>query len=433
MTKRFTRRWTAAAAAAVVAVGLAACSSGSGPAQPADLKPVDDGATLTMWARAGRQPIFDPIVKAYNDSHKNQISITYVPEDQYVTKFATAIASSSAPDIASFDVIYAPQFVAGKQLTDVTSALGRLSYHEDLLPAHMASLSDDDGHEFGVPVAADMSLIYYNKTLFAKAGLDPDAPPRNWDEMLAAAKAIKALGSDEYGLYMPHNNTGQLQFDFTPFIWAAGGKVTNPDGSFVFDDDATRAALRLFKTAWDAGYFPDSAKSDDGVGFVSAFAKGNIGMSMIGGGGSDAYASQHLPFDYGVMPIPGPKTGEVASFAGGDVAGISAGAQHPDQAWDFLSWLTSDTTQLDVYGKLHSIPIRSDLVAKLPADAGEFMTVPAGLLEYGHQPRSTHLNEVMSNVTGPYLTMFRDYLFNGVDLDAAVTKAQKDADAITGR
>ena len=91
-------------AAALVALMVAA----PGIAMAADPMGVDDGTQLTLWTRAATQARVDQLVQAYNASHKNQVTATYVVTDDYTTKVGAAAAANGLPDLFSADVVFMP-------------------------------------------------------------------------------------------------------------------------------------------------------------------------------------------------------------------------------------------------------------------------------------------------------------------------------------
>src|SRR5262245_32264730 len=97
-----------------VTVGLAFASF-----QPLAVQ-AQESVKISLLSRTANQPVLDVLSKAYNESHKNQIEVTLIPNDQFVTKFATAMASGAGPDIISIDLIYVPAFAAAGQMTDIS-------------------------------------------------------------------------------------------------------------------------------------------------------------------------------------------------------------------------------------------------------------------------------------------------------------------------
>ena len=100
-----TRRIVAAAIAGALAIALAACSGGTGngsSGSPTISKDgTDDGTTLTLWTRAPLEKQAKLLVEAYNKSHKNQVELTVVPNDDYVAKVGAAAGSNGLPDLCA--------------------------------------------------------------------------------------------------------------------------------------------------------------------------------------------------------------------------------------------------------------------------------------------------------------------------------------------
>jgi multiple sugar transport system substrate-binding protein len=419
-----------AAVAAVAALALSGCGGAdAGGSASTAVEAKDSGATLSLWVRAGNEAVTDAVVEAYNSTHENQVKITHVPADQYVSKFAAAAQSGALPDILAADVVFMPQIIEAGAAMDLTGLLEQSGAAGSLNPGHVAA-SSADGKVYGVPYVSDSSLYLYNKDLFREAGLDPEDPPSTWDEIEKAADAITALGDGVHGFYISGNASGSLAYDFTPLIWAQGQDVVTEDGSFDWDNEATQGALAFLQRMYENGDIPETSKTDTGDGFFSVFATGAVGIDFAGGNGvNTATLGTDPEFEFGLAPIPGPQDGQHGSFSGGDAAAISSSTKHPDESWDFVQWLTSKETSENVYLGLPALPPRTDVT--LPESLGEQFTVPAELLQDGKTYVSTHYNEVVATAQGPFLEMIQSVVFNGADPAEATAKAQETADGIT--
>lgn len=429
MTRKKSVVLSATGLALAATFALAGCGGGATNDTSAEgVTAVDDGTTLSLWVRPGNEAVTDAVVAAYNDSHENTVEITHVPADQYVTKYAQAAQSGSLPDILAADLVFMPQIVENGTALDLTDLLEESGAADALAPAHVQA-SSKDGRVYGVPYVTDTSLYLYNKDLFEKAGLDPEAPPTTWSGLKEAADKISALGDDTYGAYISGNAPGSLAYSFTPMIWAQGQDVVADDGTFDFDNAATRDALAFMQSLYEAGDIPTSSKTDSGDGFFSVFASGKVGINFSGGNGVNTSTLGTDPeFEFGLAPIPGPEDGQSATFSGGDAAAISAQSEHKNQAWDFVNWLTSAETSSDVYLSLPALPPRTDVA--IPGELGEQFAVPAELVKTGQTYVSTHYNEVIASAQGPWLEMFQSVVFDGADPAEATAKAQAAADEI---
>src|SRR5581483_9611553 len=121
------RRHSLIALVAVAAVSLAACSSGSGgkgqTVAQGGINGIDDVASLTLWTRAPLELQANLLVKAYNASHKNQVKLTIVPNDDYVSKVGAAAGSGGLPDLFAADIVYVPNWTRAGLFQDLTGQI----------------------------------------------------------------------------------------------------------------------------------------------------------------------------------------------------------------------------------------------------------------------------------------------------------------------
>ena len=179
------RRWIAVVVTAAVCALAVGCgssnddkssSSSSSGSNSSAAKSGDTGATITMWTRAATQTQSERFVKAYNASHKNQVKLTVIPTDNYQARVAAAAGGKNLPDLFAADVIYAPNYVSQGLWLDITDKINALPYAKDIVQAPVKAGSAD-GKEYVIPHTLDLSVLFWNKALFKKAGLDPDTAP----------------------------------------------------------------------------------------------------------------------------------------------------------------------------------------------------------------------------------------------------------------
>ena len=383
----------------------------------------DEPVTMTMWIR-NLTDMVEKLVDEWNVTHDNQIELTVVPTDEFVTKFSAALAAGEAPDIISIDLIYTPAYASEGQLVDLTERIAELGIADDLTPSHM-TLGSFEARNYAVPFLVDGSYIVYNVDLFEAAGLDPENPPETWDEVLEAARAISALGDDTYGYWFSGNCSGCNAFTFLPYIWASGGDVLSDDFAepVIADDPVVREALEFYRTLWDEGLVPEGASIDSGENFVNAFAAGNIGIATCGAFCIDQYKTDHPDLNFDVTLIPGTEGG-ASSFGGGDVIGIPADSEHIDEAWEFITWALSEDIQLDIYAANNQIPVRLSLADNEYFEADPRLQVAAGALGVSQTPYSLVYNELFNDANGPWLLMFQIAILDG-DIDGAIAEGQQ--------
>ena len=149
-----------------------------------------DAVTITLWSRDSDQTLVRALADAWNASHTNQVDVTIIPADQFVTRFATAAAGGEVPDLLPIDLIYIPQFAQAEQLTEIGALATALPFFDTLSPSHIRLATYNDGL-YALPFATEGSVLLYNKGLFTQAGLDPEEPPTTWQEIHDDAVAIQ--------------------------------------------------------------------------------------------------------------------------------------------------------------------------------------------------------------------------------------------------
>jgi multiple sugar transport system substrate-binding protein len=171
------RRRTVIGAATALVLALAACGGGGGGAAApaaAEVGPdgVDDGATLTLWTRAPLEKQANLLVEAYNASHRNQVELTVVPNDDYVAKVGAAAGADGLPDLLAADIVYVPNWAEQGLFQDITDNVDALAFKDELNQGHM-SAGTLDGRAHVLPFVLDLSMLFWNKDLFREAGLYP--------------------------------------------------------------------------------------------------------------------------------------------------------------------------------------------------------------------------------------------------------------------
>ena len=134
-------------------------------------------SSISFWVRTADQGFVEPLVKAYNAKGGTQIKLTIIPQDDFVTKFGTAVAGGASPDVVVVDLIFLPAFAKSGVMTDLTDYYKGLSFSKSLSPSHVR-LSTFNKRVYAVPFSAESSVLLYNKDLFKRAGLDSNKPPK---------------------------------------------------------------------------------------------------------------------------------------------------------------------------------------------------------------------------------------------------------------
>ncbi|MDF2994081.1 MAG: sugar transporter substrate-binding protein [Microbacterium sp.] len=412
------RRGALRAATALVTAGaligaLAACSGTGGAPAPAEDIPaegVDDGTTLTLWTRAPLERQAKLLVEAYNDSHENQVELTIVPNDDYVAKVGAAAGSGGLPDLFAADIVYVPNWVEQGLFADITEQIDTLSYKDSINQGHLAA-GTYEGAEHVLPFVLDLSMLMWNKELFAEAGLDPEKAPATLAEFADAAKAVQDLGKEGVsGTSTGLNCGGCLVFTWFPAIWASGDEVMNPEGTeSLLASDTAQEVYSTWRDLYESGAVAPGSADETGATWVAGFQEGNVGIMPY-----PATLLSSLEFDAGVAGLPG-VDGGVSTFVGGDGIGISKDSEQSAQAWNFLSWMMSEDAQVEVLAKDGNAVSRSDLADnEYSAEDPRLVTINEVAAE-GDTPVALHFQQAFNAPGSPWMTLVRNAVLEGTD------------------
>jgi multiple sugar transport system substrate-binding protein len=151
------------------------------------------------------------------------------------------------------DVFYAyftdpAQLIARKQAADITDYVKDVPNYSSIRQ-ELRDVFAANGRVYGVPTANYSMGLVYNRELFTKAGLDPDQPPKTWDDVREAAKKITALGDNKVG-FAEYSKNNQGGWHFTAWMYSVGGKIARQDGDkwvADFNNDKGREVLQHLK------------------------------------------------------------------------------------------------------------------------------------------------------------------------------------------
>ncbi len=406
------------AAAAAVILAVTACSS-SGGTKTTSTTP-DDGTKLTMWVRSATDQYSQRLVDAYNASHKNHVTLTIIPNDNYLTKVGAAAGSNSLPDILASDVVYTPNYTTQGIFQDITSEVKALPFYDSIAKSHLA-VATLNGKIYAVPHKLDSSVLFYNKDLFAKAGIA--GPPANFADILTDARKITALGNGVTGFDIAGSCGGCGVYSLFPYAWAAGVDILPDNGKKVdIDNDAFKAIFGLYRQLTQEKLVASGDKTQDGSTWPNNFLSGKVGMLALGSPIVGSLLQQKL-FDWGVTSLMAPDGSKTATFVGGDAAGISKSSKHKAQAWDFLSWTLGDDAQVNIVAKNGDLSCRTDLTGNQYTASDPRTKFIADGLKNGVTPYALPFGDLFNNPNGPWVETIQAAIY-GPDLDKALADGQ---------
>ncbi|TFC11073.1 extracellular solute-binding protein [Cryobacterium algoritolerans] len=378
-----TRRLLAVtAASATVVLALGACASGgtSGDASTAR-------GPITIWYSNNSSEIEwgKQMVTAWNADHPNEkVKAQEIPAGKSSEEvIGAAITAGNAPClIYNTAPVAVPQFQKQGGLVDLSSFKDGASYIQDRSGETAAQYKSVDGKFYQMPWKSNPVMIFYNKDMFTKAGLDAENPSlATYDEFLATARTLVSSGAAKNAIFpSPTSEFYQSWFDFYPLYAAeSGGQQLVKDGKATFDDATGAKVAEFWKTLYTEGLASKEKYQSD------SFADGVAAMSIVGPWAVPVYKDK---VNWGAVPVPtsaGTAADKTYTFSDAKNVAMYSSCKNQATAWDVLKFSTSkaqDGQLLDLTGQM---PIRGDLPTAYP----EYFKANPAYLQFGDQAART--------------------------------------------
>ena len=347
----------AAAGLAAAAVSLSACSGGSGAAGAGEAvqggsgteNASDDALHLTFYypvnVGGSAAALIKQICADFNKEHPDiVVEPVYTGNyDDTVTKIQTAIQGGTPPDV--FVSLATQRFTMASTgmampLDDLIAADGEegQAYIDDFLDGFMLD-SYVDGKIYSIPFQRSTMVLFYNKDAFAEVGLDPEAPPETWEEVVEYGQ--KLTNENRYGVGLALNS-GSAQWAFTGFCLqnsVNGENLMTDDGKQVLFDTPENVEALQFWLDLQNKYQIMAPGIVQWTDLPTQFLAGEVAM-IYHTTGNMANINENAEFEFGAAFLPGNK--RVAAPTGGGNFYISNGIseERVQAAWEFIKFAT---------------------------------------------------------------------------------------------
>lgn len=312
--------------------------------------------TLQWWDylkdSAGDVKGVDDLIAGYQASHPNvKIERTSFAFGDLKTKIIQAAATGTMPDIVIIDNPDHQAMAAQGALADITALVKDWKAKDQYFAGPWAS-TVYQGRNYGVPYKSNATALFYNEDLLKAAGIA--APPRSWDELRKAAKALTK--GNTAGFCFSAVNTEEGTFTILPFLWAAGGDIQ------TIGDAASVETLRFLNTLVNVDKSVPASVSTLSQGDVNnLFMAGQCAM-MINGPWQipGIKANANVKFKWAVSGWP--YKAKPVSILGGENFAIGANS-NVKEAWDVLMWVTQPEHLVPAIKTHGQFPGRKDAAA----------------------------------------------------------------------
>lgn len=337
-------------------------AGGFAPAAQAQMAPsVDQPVTITFYnynlasAGIGREATLDLIARFEAANPNIKVEPIAAPSNEVLSRVQADMVAGIDVDVAQLvfrDLIYAAEQLGAQPLEDLAGE--ELAAHAAGFVPNGLALGAVDGKTYGLAYVFSTPVMFINRDLFRSAGLDPDQPPRTWDEVKAAGMAIaQKTGKHGFfpGAYGPTDGT----FVYQAIVMSNGGKVREGN-RLTFADKDQADAVAMLRDLMDSG----AHARIDVAAHLDTFQSGNLGMflytSAILNRVETAAAGK---FEVGLAPMP--SFGDKPTAPTNSGSAIFMFSQDPVKqraAWELMKFLTSDEAYAIITSKIGYLPLR---------------------------------------------------------------------------
>ena len=289
-----------------------------------------DGMVIHFW-QFWDLAVIQPLVDQFEAEHPGvKVEVEQLTWATGLEKIQAALAAGTQPDVCELGSTWLPRFSYEGVLDDITTV-----YEAERDSFLMWESALWNGRAYGLPWVQGSRVLFINRELFRRAGLNPDRPPQTWDELLAASQKIGALGTGIYGFGQNIGERYVLYKKFMAFAWGNGGDVFDETGTVVLNSPAVLEALEFYLKLG-----PYSLQEKQEV-LDQYFKTGRLGMQISGAWNLKNYKLEAPNLDYSVALVPKPSAdhGSHASFAGAEMLVVFKASKYKDVALEFARFL----------------------------------------------------------------------------------------------
>lgn len=327
----------------------------------------DNVLRLATWDDEESLTIIEGIATAFEAANPGVDIQVEAYGDGFDTKLAAAMGAGAAPDL-----MYMWNFPAYADalmpLNDFIARDGEAMNISDI-PEGLINVSVIDGNVLGLPAGFTTHVIYFNRDLFAAAGVAEPAAGWTWADLRAAAAQLSDPATDTYGFAV---DAKPDPYDFEQFYWSNGTSYIAPDGSAVdgYMNSAEGAeVLTMFADMIASGEALALNIGDDTSG-SSLFRAGKL--AMFEGAMWNMSGIQESGVNFGTVVLPAFGDKPVVSTINSSAISISANTANPDLAWEFVKFYVSPEA---IAMRVNDLPVRTS-VAEASGQANDPILAP---------------------------------------------------------
>ncbi|WP_286171845.1 ABC transporter substrate-binding protein [Gracilibacillus phocaeensis] len=333
----------------------------------------EDKVEITFWRNYGNEAenqAYNQIISDFHQIHPNiTVNMQNVEYNNYEVKLRTEIVTEKGPDVMAIDSPYLALYAESGVLTPLDHYLSSSDdVQDDFSEQVMEGLIYND-QQYLMPLIESSIALYYNIPLLEDAGIslpskDP-SQPLTWEETIEMVKTAQSPKDGVYGIDPAQGfGNGEAPAYFKlPFLWQFGAEVLNPEGttaSGYLDSPEAISALQFYQDL----YHEDKVAEREIP--AEAFQKNQLVMTVLGSWAITEFENNGfvLGEDFGIAPLP--KAEYQVTPNGSWALGMSSNTEYPEEAWEFIRYVTSYEATKKYVTITGDIPARYSVAESLP-------------------------------------------------------------------
>lgn len=421
------KKFLSLALAAVLLLGtvslLGGCSQSSGSSAPSgssDGQTSGQDVVLSFVRNGSDQAETDywlSLIEIFEEDHPG-IKVQY--DDAAIgesldTKLNTQFASGAGPDLIGNGILSVANRVEMGHYQPITSYFNSWEGKDDLMESVLANGSYKD-EVYGLAYSTTPYLFAYRKDYFEQAGLDPESPPANWDQLKEYALKLTVKDGDQItraGFAFPMSAGNFVEYDI--FVFGNGGMFYDDAGNPTLDTPEKAEAFEFLMSFLDEVNLPYNSNE------VNPFLNGNAAMTLINNVTLTPMLKDEAYKDKVGIAFP-PYNTTKANFSGCNMLFVGRDCQNVDAAFSFIAATLSKDEVLRRAEELFIPVVRSSLVDEYAA-MDPMNAVRAECVEYGIGMPLTTWSTLFQKVRN---NMVQEVIYSKSSPQQALTDAQKE-------
>lgn len=302
--------------------------------------------------------------------------------EDYINKLNLMRRSAdTAPDVETVDSYLVSNDIKAGYLKDIEDNLQKWPDWQQWPDAAKDAAKGADGHHYGILESTDSRFLWVNKDLLAKAGIKLPFQPKSWQEVLDAARAVKTANPGVVPLNVYAGTaTGEASSmqGFEMLLSGTDHWLVNTSGKWVLGSQGFRDSLTFLQTIYKEGLAPSPAQAlnkewPNSVG-QDFLPKAKLAMALDGNwvasnwkaGAKAPWPDWSSHIDFVKWPTQNGQGTGFTTLAGGWTQAVDAKSQHPDLAFEFITYLLGKDLNTEFCITDNMVPVRQD-VAQDPA------------------------------------------------------------------